>query len=126
MAHNTDPELDHIIETHKRLNAEARARARTRLERAREEARALAARLAESDPGLRRVVLFGSVATGRVRDENFDIDLAVEGGNLTTLWLRAEESEFSVDIVDLDRVSPDFRSMVEERGTELFVRRETS
>jgi predicted nucleotidyltransferase len=126
MEHDSDPELRHIIETHRRLNAEARLRTQERLERARVEAKAVAERLAESDPTVTRVVLFGSVAAGRVRNENFDIDLAVEGGTLTSLWLLAEESEFSVDLVDLDSVSPAFREMVEKRGIELFSRRGTS
>ena len=115
-----DPAVRRIIQAERRRNAEGRRRAAERLERARAEARRLAGRFAEEDRDVRKVILFGSVAEGTVRDESFDIDLAVEGGDHLKLIRLAEESEFKVDVVDLDTVSPAFDEMVERFGTVIY------
>lgn len=115
-----DKSLERIVQAERRRNAAAKARIEARLDRARVEARRLALLLADADPGVRRVVLFGSVATGAVRNESFDIDLAVEGGDTIKQMLTVEESEFAVDIVDLDGVSKPFRDLVEKRGQVLY------
>jgi predicted nucleotidyltransferase len=113
-------EIKKIIDAERERSRRGRARIEKRLSDARTEAGRLAHRLAEADPAVRRVFLFGSVASGRVRSERFDIDLAVEGGDHLQLLRRAEESPFSVDLVDLDDVSEGFRRMVEERGVCLY------
>lgn len=59
-------------------------------------------------------------AAGTVRSERVDIDLALEGGEYLSLMRVAEESPFSVDLVDLDTVSKRFRRMVETRGVILY------
>lgn len=115
-----DQSLERIIQAERRRNADARARIAKRLEHARVEARRLAHALVNGDPGIRRVLLFGSVATGRVRNETFDIDLAVEGGDIVKQVLIVEDSEFAVDVVDLERVSKPFRELVEKRGEVLY------
>jgi predicted nucleotidyltransferase len=78
-------EIKKIIDAERERSRRGRARIERRLSDARTEAGRLAHRLAEADPAVRRVILFGSVATGRVRSERFDVDLAVEGGDHTQL-----------------------------------------
>lgn len=117
-----DDFLDRIVQAERKRNAEIRARILTRLRHAREEARRLAHAIGESDPTIRRVVLFGSVATGRVRTLDFDIDLAIEGGDVLQAWRIADASSFAVDVVDLNDVSPGFRAVVEQRGEVLYER----
>jgi predicted nucleotidyltransferase len=68
-------EIKKIIDAERERSRRGRARIERRLSDARTEA----------DPAVRRVILFGSVATGRVRSERFDVDLAVEGGDHTQL-----------------------------------------
>ena len=115
-----DQSLERIIQAERRRNAAARARIESRLENARAEAGRLARALADADPNVRRVVLFGSAATGNVRNETFDIDLAVEGGDTIKQMLAVEEWEYAVDIVDFERVSARFRHLVEKRGEVLY------
>lgn len=86
------------------------------LVRARSEAERLARRILDEDPGVRRVWFFGSAATGECRDGYFDIDLAVEGGDLAKLEDLAADSPFKVDLVRMDLLSVEFRDLVRSRG----------
>ena len=113
-------EIRKIIEAERTRTRRARERISLRLSEARAEAERIAHRLAEADPEVRRVILFGSVAAGTVRSERFDIDLALEGGEYLSLMRVAEESPFSVDLVDLDTCSKRFRRIVESRGVILY------
>lgn len=63
------------------LNRREAERIEARLARARDEAERLAKKIAEADDRVTRVILFGSVATGRPSREDFDIDLALDGGD---------------------------------------------
>ena len=115
-----DPELQKIVEAENARNRAARERIGRRLEEARAEARRLAEDMGRADAEVKRVILFGSVASGKVRTETFDIDLGVVGGDLMELMRITEESAFGVDLVDLETVSSGFRRMVEERGEVLY------
>jgi predicted nucleotidyltransferase len=84
------------------------------------EAERLAAELANIDPAVREVWLFGSVASGRPGREEFDIDLAIAGGDALTLFAQLPETEFEVDIVELENVSARFREMVKRTGEQLY------
>jgi len=115
-----DDEIRRIVEAERGRLAEAVARRTERLAHARDEARRLAARFAEAEPSLRRVILFGSVTTGRPRSDRFDIDLAVDADRLGELLCIADESELPVDLVDLQSVSSSLRRVIEERGAVLY------
>lgn len=115
-----DDKLRAIVEAERRRNREAERRRAERLSRARDEAPLIAAALARIDPAVREVWLFGSVATGRTGREEFDIDLAVRGGDVISLYARLPDSEFEVDLVDLDSVGERFRSMIYRRGERLY------
>ena len=66
------------------------------------------------------MILFGSVAAGSPSREDFDIDLALDGGDSGIAMDIADESEFEVDIVSLDLLPEGMRRMVEARGVELW------
>ena len=100
----------------RKLNAAERARIKTSLERARGEAERLAAAILEKDSGVRRVILFGSVATGAARSEDFDIDLALDGGDVEAAMDLTEGSAFRVDLVSLTRVPEAMRRAILEKG----------
>ena len=84
----------------KDANAREAALVARRLQSAKAEALALARRLA-ADPQVRRVLFFGSSATGRNFRLDSDIDLAVEGGDILSHRAATERSAFSVDVVDI-------------------------
>ncbi len=54
----------------------------------------------DRDPELKRIVLFGSLASGNPRNPNFDIDLSFEGRELYACTAIALDSSFKVDLVD--------------------------
>lgn len=115
-----DDKLRAIVEAERRRNREAERRLAERLALARREARRVAAELARIDPGIREIWLFGSVATGRIGRDDFDIDLAVLGGDVISLYARLPNSEFEVDLVDLDSVGERFGDMIYRRGERLY------
>ena len=115
-----DEKLRAIVEAERVRNRRAEVQRNERLARAREEAVRIAGELARIDAGVSEVWLFGSVATGRLGREQFDIDLAVRGGDVISLYARLPESEFDVDLVDLDAVSEGFCAMIKRRGQKLY------
>lgn len=115
-----DEKLRAIVEAERTRNRKAAEARAERLSRARSEALRIAAELARIDSRVTEVWLFGSVATGRPGRECFDIDLAVRGGDIVSLYARMPESEFDVDLIDLDSVSDRFRNMVIRRGEKVY------
>jgi predicted nucleotidyltransferase len=77
-------------------------------------------RFREEDPGLRRVIVFGSFGEGRVRRADFDIDLAYEGTRFIEALVIVLQSPFSVDLVDLTTVRSAFRDEIERYGKEVY------
>lgn len=107
-----------------RLRDEQRAR-EALLARRREQARALARTLVDGF-GVRKVILFGSVARGE-SPGRLDIDLAVlgldEADELRALSALSEEAGCPVDLVRLETASPRLISAVERDGQVLDERR---
>ena len=62
----------------------------------------------------------GSDAPARLRSERFDIDLAISSGNYLRCVAVALDSNFKVDVVDLDTVRPAFRDEIEQHGTAVY------
>lgn len=94
-----------------------------RLAAARKDALAEAVRLAalirHGVPKVERVILFGSVAEDRVRSLEFDIDLALVGGEIYHAEEIAATSVFRIDIADYNRLPEHIRSRIESTGIEL-------
>ncbi|MEI6873639.1 MAG: nucleotidyltransferase domain-containing protein [Spirochaetota bacterium] len=103
------------------LNRRESERIESRLELARVESGRLAAAIVAADPAVRRVFLFGSVANGRPSREDFDIDLAIDGGDAYAAMEVVETSAFDVDIVELGLLPPAARELVLERGQLLAI-----
>jgi predicted nucleotidyltransferase len=96
-----------------------------RLKSAQEELRNLLAGFLEIDPGLRKVILFGSLARGSVKSVDFDIDLAVQcsGDKFLRLVASTLDSNFKVDVVDLDTVDDTFCYFILKEGKILYEQR---
>lgn len=87
-----------------------------RMQRARSEAQRLAERIKASDSAVRAVYLFGSVAEGSASRIDFDIDLALEGGDTYKALDLTETSDFEVDVVALARLPTHVRERILDRG----------
>jgi len=85
--------------------------------------------VAELTPGLQKVILFGSRATG-FNKPNSDIDLAIERDeesprSSVIFWILMEESQlpFNFDLVDLsEKINPALRAEIEREGVVLWER----
>lgn len=74
----------------------------------------------EKDASLKRVILFGSLGEDSIKNENFDIDLAMEGKEYLKCVTSALDSRFKVDLLDLNSLRPDFRKSIEQYGREVY------
>lgn len=110
--------IGRIADRQRRENEEIDQASLLRLAKAREEARRLACRLLAL-PDVKRVLLFGSAASGRRFGPASDIDLAMEGGDLLEGMGIVEKSSFPVDIVSLDSIHPIMRARIEKEGVTL-------
>jgi predicted nucleotidyltransferase len=105
------------IAAHYRARNEAELQAiRKRADAARKEARRIALRIRRADPGVRAVILFGSLAEEGPRRLDFDIDLALDGGDVYRALDSTEDSPFEVDVVRLDRLPEHVRERIRARG----------
>ncbi|MFW5995282.1 MAG: nucleotidyltransferase family protein [Spirochaetia bacterium] len=97
----------------------------TTLERAkvaREAAVRLAERIAAADEGVSRIYLFGSLLSHTPSNPDFDIDLAVEGGDILAATGAGEEADFKVDVLALDRLPTHVQERIRREGRVLFSR----
>ena len=110
--------LEGIIARTRRDNARETLARAARLDDARAEARRLAGELAALD-GVRRVIHFGSSASGRSFRLDSDIDIAISGGDLLEAMRIVESSRFRVDIIDIDAVPALLRAAILQQGVVL-------
>lgn len=92
-----------------------------RRKQARSKAQEIAAILGESDPEVKQIFGFGSVFEPwrRFRDDS-DIDLAIIGGNWSRLMSIIPESDFSIDLIELELQNREFINHVKEKGVLLY------
>jgi len=82
----------------------------------------LAQHIGSQDPTVKCIYLFGSLNTDIPRNPDFDIDLALDGGDVLRAMELAEESAFPVDIVRLQQLPPHVVRKVTSDGTALYRR----
>jgi hypothetical protein len=83
------------------------------------EGRRIAQRIRRADPDVRDVILFGSLVEDGPRRKDFDIDLAISGGDVFKAMEAAEDSPFEIDIVCLERLPAHIRNRVRKSGVAL-------
>jgi len=99
--------LNAVKQSQKRADETASLALKQRTQQALQEVERLVQEFRSRDPELRRIVLFGSLASGTPRNPNFDIDLSFEGRELYACTAIALDSHFKVDLVDYISL-PDF------------------
>ena len=97
-------------------NEEEKRKTLSRYDTALEEARRLARRIKETDSSVRRVILFGSMAEGVPRNPDFDIDIALDGGDAYRAMDVTDESPYEVDVVELALLPAHVRKRILEKG----------
>jgi predicted nucleotidyltransferase len=111
---NFDPRP--YIDYYNAKNEEEWREIRARAEEAVKEARRLAREIRAADPTVRAVILFGSLAEEGPRRLDFDIDLALQGGDAFKAMDAIEGSPFKVDVVDFDLLPAHIRARIEAKG----------
>jgi predicted nucleotidyltransferase len=108
-----------IVIRQRRENEKEAAAAATRLAEARIEARRLSSLIAKQ-PGVRRILHFGSSATGRSFRLDSDIDLGIEGGDILAAMSMVECSRFKVEVVDLKFIPDRLREAIFAEGIVVY------
>ncbi|HOV37549.1 MAG TPA: nucleotidyltransferase domain-containing protein [Spirochaetales bacterium] len=72
------------------------------------------------DPELQKIILFGSLARGMPKREDFDIDIGVRSDRYFALVGWALRQEWKIDVVDLDSISESFLEDIESKGVVLY------
>ena len=114
---NFDPRP--YIAYYKSKNEEEERAIRARAADALKEARRLAREIRAADPTVRAVILFGSLAEEGPRRLDFDIDLALMGGDIDKAMDVVDKSAFDVDVVDFERLPEHIRTRIRTRGVML-------
>ena len=109
-----------INERNRLQRAEAEKALIERVASARQEVERLVESFKGVDPDLHRVVLFGSLARDNVKRLGFDIDLAVKSDRYMDLLGVALDSDFKVDLIDLEAASSYVIRSVEREGVEVY------
>lgn len=119
-----DDSMEEYVRTRRRIMAEADRRREERVEAARRLLPTLIEDFRRIDPGLRRVVLFGSLARNEVRSAHFDIDLAIDCSpdRFLALVSRALDTPIDIDLVELAR-APEYLSRAIDRDGEVLFER---
>lgn len=110
----------------RRANERELAQTRRRAALARTEALSLADRIGQADRDIVRVYLFGSLLEDPPRNPDFDIDLAVDGGDVYRAVEVTESSPWRVDVVSLQLVPEHVRRRILESGEVLYSRSPSS
>ena len=97
-------DLNACAERIREENAAERLEIERRGRLALEVARKLAIEIIDSDSSVKKVYLFGSLAKGTMQSLDFDIDIAIEGGNIYNAMEIAEKSPFKADISEIGRL----------------------
>lgn len=104
---------------HRLRNAKEEEKIRIRMGEAREEAHRMAVLFAE-EAGVKRVILFGSLAEGTVRNIDFDIDLAIVGGDEMRAQVIAERSSFCIDLTDYEDLPRHIQQRIDDYGEDVL------
>jgi len=83
------------------------------------EVRRLLDRFHEIDPGVDRLIVFGSLARDDMKRPDFDIDVAVRSERYLELLGPVLESDFAVDLVDLANASSYITDAISREGVEI-------
>lgn len=77
----------------------------------------------EIDPDIEKIILFGSLAEDNIKSIRFDIDIAVKSKKYYQLVGKALQSEFKIDVVDLDTIHNKIKNNILERGRIIYEKR---
>jgi len=109
-----------IVQEIKSENDKERRRIDLRIKQAHNEVERLKKDFLKIDEKMGKMVLFGSLAESNIDSINFDIDIAVKSKKYYRLVGRALESQFKIDVIDLDTIHENIRKVINEHGKVIY------
>jgi predicted nucleotidyltransferase len=73
---------------------------------------------------MEKMILFGSLVENKIESISFDIDIAVKSSKYYQLVSRALQSEFKVDLVDLDSAHERIKKNIIEHGRVIYEKKQ--
>ena len=118
--------IQNIIREIKRENEEEKIRIKKRIRQAEEEVKRLRKDFLKIDKDIEKIILFGLLAEDNednIEPIDFDIDIAVKSDKYYQLVSRALQSEFKVDVLDLDSVHERIKKNIIQHGKMIYEKR---
>lgn len=115
--------VQNIVKEIKKENEDERKRIKDKIMQAMSEIEKLKKGFLEIDPALEKIILFGSLAVGEINSISFDIDIAVKSKKYYQLVGKALQSEFKVDIIDLDTIHKKIKDNILKTGRIIYEKR---
>ncbi len=112
--------IQNIVREIKRENEDEKIRVRDRVLQALEEVERLKTDFLIIDKDIEKMILFGSLSKDEIESQNFDIDIAVKSKKYYQLVDRALQSEFKVDVIDIDTIHKRIKKNILEEGRVLY------
>lgn len=109
-----------IVDNIKRENGEERLRIESRIVQAFKEVEKLKTDFLKMDDELELMILFGSLVKKDIGYINFDIDIGLRSKKYYQLVGRALDSDFKVDVVDLDSVNERIKDEILKNGKVIY------
>ncbi len=116
--------IQNIIREIKRANKVEKRRIKDRAAQAVEEVGRLKVDFLNIDKDMEKMILFGSLAEGNIVSVYFDIDIAVKSKKYYLLVSRALQSDFKVDVADLDSIHERIKKTIIEKGRVIYEKRQ--
>lgn len=115
--------IQKIVSLIKRENEEEKRLIRDRVTLAEKELERLKREFLKIDKDMERMICFGSLVRNNIESIRFDIDIAVKSKKYYQLVSKAMESEFEVDVIDLDSVHYKIRENIIKFGRIIYEKR---
>lgn len=115
--------IQKIVSLIKSGNEEEKRQIRDRVKLAKKELERLKKAFLEIDKDMERMICFGSLAKNNIESIKFDIDIAVKSKKYYQLVSRAMNSDFKVDVVDLDSIHYKIKENIIKYGRVIYEKR---
>ncbi len=112
--------IENIVENIKKENRDTRLRIQDRVVQALKEVERLKTDFLKIDDELELMILFGSLVKKDIGYINFDIDIGLKSKKYYQLVGRALDSDFKVDVVDLDTVNERIKEEILKNGKVIY------
>ncbi len=117
-------DIQDIVREIKRATEVEQRQMKIRIMQAYEEVERLKIDFLKIDKDMKKMILFGSLPEDVIGSIDFDIDIAVQSKKYYQLVSRALQSDFKVDVVDLDSIHERIKKAIIENGRVIYEKKQ--